>query len=714
MEYAMLQQQSHDTTTSSSSSTTTCSPFHNGDRIFIDIFNTTTTTDSTRVYPYQYQVCGDTSNEKIVSKIAGSDIGNWESRTVSEKLKEVKRVYELKEQAKSKKKGVGRVLPLYNNKGVRYRRDGTGDGGYEDDIEDDVGNGKNDVSVEWTSHHVQQLPLSKEPELKTEINNVDSVWNSKSIKVKSVRDLSESNVIFGLDFRNKINNKGKNLSPLRSGSTTIHCTTLDHDIPHTLCDSYNIAINVDQILGLENNFDAGSESLVHSLTRLPDFGSGVVEGTCGLDEEWWVKSGLIGPGAPEWLLRGFNISRPSSNKELECDAWIGNPVYMISRWDTTNPYQTHQDLINTYQTYITLNLSVADTQVVLLDTRMPDGPFPLASSNIFSSSGSVTSIRNLVNLPGLQKNGSGGRVCFKRIVWGLHGGISPLAMGGRRLGNCQGSSLLISFRRFMVDRIRYFVSLSAEMNSTTTAASSVATTSSNDRTQHLLNPLPLPDNITYLNVTPPAVPASPSSSSSIPWFTFKTSKSTTPQKPSWWTILWRWIKDSPPFIPDEDTHDIPIEPITITYAIRKSGTKLNIINNDEHVQLQNQTTSPTTTTSSISRILKNENDLISYLQSRIQSWNQQIISENKLLQHNRKHLPIFRFQAIDFATLSFVEQVSVAQGTDVFLGPHGAVFVYGIYLRSRPVAGVLELQPPERSGEGNFQFWNLARMMGHR
>ncbi|KAJ3125789.1 hypothetical protein HK101_005852 [Irineochytrium annulatum] len=71
-----------------------------------------------------------------------------------------------------------------------------------------------------------------------------------------------------------------------------------------------------------------------------------------------------------------------------------------------------------------------------------------------------------------------------------------------------------------------------------------------------------------------------------------------------------------------------------------------------------------------------------------------------------------RFRAVDFAMLSFEEQVAVAQGTDVLVAPHGAVFVNALYLRQESKAGVLELVPPQRR-TFNEQFRNLAKRMGH-
>ena len=76
------------------------------------------------------------------------------------------------------------------------------------------------------------------------------------------------------------------------------------------------------------------------------------------------------------------------------------------------------------------------------------------------------------------------------------------------------------------------------------------------------------------------------------------------------------------------------------------------------------------------------------------------------MKHPPSFLP-FVFRAVDFAILSFTNQIALAQDTDVLIAPHGAVMAHLLYLRTAPVADVVEMKPPERRG-GNYQFQNCG------
>ncbi|KAI8618014.1 hypothetical protein BC830DRAFT_1079510 [Chytriomyces sp. MP71] len=72
-----------------------------------------------------------------------------------------------------------------------------------------------------------------------------------------------------------------------------------------------------------------------------------------------------------------------------------------------------------------------------------------------------------------------------------------------------------------------------------------------------------------------------------------------------------------------------------------------------------------------------------------------------------------QFCTVDFAKLSFEEQVALAQDTDCWIVAHGAGFSHLLYLRRRSQAAVLELKRPERRG-GESSVWNLASNGGGR
>ncbi|KAI9327677.1 hypothetical protein BDR26DRAFT_875066 [Obelidium mucronatum] len=101
----------------------------------------------------------------------------------------------------------------------------------------------------------------------------------------------------------------------------------------------------------------------------------------------------------------------------------------------------------------------------------------------------------------------------------------------------------------------------------------------------------------------------------------------------------------------------------------------------------------------LKRIVKNEATLIEMLRNETKNWEKE------------STVPV-EFRAVDFAAISFDDQLAISRGTDLFVGPHGASFAWTMYLRRLPVAGVLELKPPER-GVGNQQFQNMAKRYGY-
>ncbi|KAJ3306201.1 hypothetical protein HDU76_004880 [Blyttiomyces sp. JEL0837] len=528
---------------------------------------------------------------------------------------------------------------------------------------------------------------------------------------------------------------------LNENSATIECKILDASTSKTVCQTFNVAIALDKIPLLD-----GKET---GLNKFPTAGDGVLKGSCSMDEEWWFKSKVMGTGAIEWLRRGIDVS----SSQVTCDAWVVNPVYMVSRWDTTNPYQAHQDFLNTFLGYATLNLSASDTQIMFLDTRLTDGPYISAWSSVFSSSFQIPSIPDLASLPGLSNTTQ--HVCFKRIVWGLHGGISPLAMNARAKGGCQGSPLLLAFRRFMLDRLRrrvlggvagidpgavgvfdydkeWLLEGNKDPNSTSSSPSS-------EQKSLSIPKFPVPVGIKNLNVTP--LDTRPREEREKGWNMWKKFvKNMTPPKP--------------PFISRYDFHDIDVQPVVITYAIRKAGTKGSVKElidtrlesvlkegngNETLVDVEERggwsNRKPVRVTKSnqqqqqqqqqqkekvqLFRTIENEPEVIESFRTQIRDWIDETYDHFSFIRkynqspQQRKYFPRFTFRAVDFATLTFEEQVAVAQETDVLIGPHGAVFGYEIYLRRAPVAGVVELQPPTRS-VGNNQFRNLAYSLGHR
>lgn len=64
---------------------------------------------------------------------------------------------------------------------------------------------------------------------------------------------------------------------------------------------------------------------------------------------------------------------------------------------------------------------------------------------------------------------------------------------------------------------------------------------------------------------------------------------------------------------------------------------------------------------------------------------------------------------VDFASLTFAEQLKTIRATDILAGVHGAGLTHGIFLR--PGSTMVEIMPPNFNHKG---FRNLAKLSGHR
>ncbi|KFY44529.1 hypothetical protein V495_03396 [Pseudogymnoascus sp. VKM F-4514 (FW-929)] len=85
-----------------------------------------------------------------------------------------------------------------------------------------------------------------------------------------------------------------------------------------------------------------------------------------------------------------------------------------------------------------------------------------------------------------------------------------------------------------------------------------------------------------------------------------------------------------------------------------------------------------------------------------------IISQDSHLAALRAHIPHLKVQSIDFATLSFAEQIKVVHGTDILVGVHGAGLTHAMFLPESAV--VVEILPEGLTHKG---FRNFAALLGH-
>ncbi|KAI8850027.1 hypothetical protein BC829DRAFT_390240 [Chytridium lagenaria] len=407
---------------------------------------------------------------------------------------------------------------------------------------------------------------------------------------------------------------------ITSGSSQLICGDLDTDetITERYCETLNVAIDIDKIPAAPSTHPAPLDlnAPFETLTS-----------TCALNETWWFGEKSFGlGGGVGWMFRSMNVKNPSeTNEDIQCDAWIETPLFFISRWDTTNPYQAHHDFVNTFRVYAALGLSADEVQPVILDSRTTDGPYLGLWATIFSSSNRILDIRQLSALIASQRDleASRKRLCIRRAIWGIHGGISPNSRNGSQVDKCHLSPLLQAYSAFVEDRLR------------------VQMLGSDGAGRSVVGPVTSWPRGPKRNRTPLAV---------IP------------------------VTETGTVGPMKHT-EVPLNLLRVTYAIRNSTTSATPLQKSKLM----------------------DTPLIDYLEQVVTSWS-----------------PMERlFRAVDFATLSVEAQISIAQDTDVFIGPHGAVFIYLLYLRREPVAGVFELQPPERS-LGNEQFMNMASRMGHR
>jgi len=75
----------------------------------------------------------------------------------------------------------------------------------------------------------------------------------------------------------------------------------------------------------------------------------------------------------------------------------------------------------------------------------------------------------------------------------------------------------------------------------------------------------------------------------------------------------------------------------------------------------------------------------------------------------RIRYPQVNIQVVDYASLSFADQVQVSHSTDILVGVHGAGLTHGMFLP--PNSAIVEILPPTLMHKG---FENMARFLGHR
>ncbi|KAJ3192010.1 hypothetical protein HK101_007186 [Irineochytrium annulatum] len=485
------------------------------------------------------------------------------------------------------------------------------------------------------------------------------------------------------------------VEPIHPGTTTIDCAVLDPNVPERYCRTRNLAVR----LALVPRVDAREEFDLNPLY-------GAARATCALNETWWFHGRMFGKGGAGWLYSGMEIVEPEGE-------------YGEIKWDTTNPYQAHQDFLNTFLVYSALDLDASETQAILLDSRYKDGPFTSAWSHVFSGSRRLMDIRQLADevLARLPRHKPDPVLCFKDAAWGIHGGISPLSRGASRKDFCSSSPLILAFRSFMLDRLRLAILGPRRAGTTTPPILASDTTTTMSLATAVMERLPLPQELLLPSERHPPI-SIPTRILSDPIMTQR-------------DALRRALKESAARMRDQH------RTITVLYTIRGNGTPLRTVAglNGEALQglgsarggddVEATSTSPSREPEPLQRKVENEAELIDYLRGVCESWGG--VNSTRLLEHgagrSRGRWGVVdmsrgggnftcEFRAVDMAGLTFERQVALAQGTDLLVGAHGAVFIHMMYLRRQPRAAVFEMQPPSRRN-GNEQFGNLAGKLGH-
>ncbi|KJX95149.1 DUF563 domain-containing protein [Zymoseptoria brevis] len=84
-------------------------------------------------------------------------------------------------------------------------------------------------------------------------------------------------------------------------------------------------------------------------------------------------------------------------------------------------------------------------------------------------------------------------------------------------------------------------------------------------------------------------------------------------------------------------------------------------------------------------------------------------NQDALVQAIRSRFPQVDVHLVDFAALSFKQQLETVASTDILVGVHGAGLTHGMFLK--PNSTIVEIRPPVMDHKG---FKNMAKFLGHR
>ncbi|KAJ5777759.1 DUF563 domain-containing protein [Penicillium odoratum] len=85
-----------------------------------------------------------------------------------------------------------------------------------------------------------------------------------------------------------------------------------------------------------------------------------------------------------------------------------------------------------------------------------------------------------------------------------------------------------------------------------------------------------------------------------------------------------------------------------------------------------------------------------------------LVNQTQYLKRLQEEYPLVKVQSIDFAAISYKDQLQIIQESDILAGVHGAGLTHGIFLP--PGSAMVEILPPGLNHKG---FRNVASLRGH-
>jgi protein O-GlcNAc transferase len=86
-----------------------------------------------------------------------------------------------------------------------------------------------------------------------------------------------------------------------------------------------------------------------------------------------------------------------------------------------------------------------------------------------------------------------------------------------------------------------------------------------------------------------------------------------------------------------------------------------------------------------------------------------LIDKEAFIEKLRSKFPDVEIDSVDYASLSFAEQLNATRRSDILIGVHGAGLTHGMFMR--PGSAMVEILPQDFNHKG---FRNLAKIMGHQ